>query len=216
MSKPDNEHSFMDEIAQYEEDNPIDFNLISREILKQAEKSVRSSRQTYRYNNQLKNITHNEVRNYVAKKLKKLFSLTLVEVESTLVNGRIDILALDHNNRYVGIEIKKMANVAELRQFQQYQKELNEKYGPDSKLIVLASGFTPGLLEFDLSGTHLWRYEIWWKIQTYKTKEDKYLIDELRVQKLEEAGGLINRLFEDKIWLKKKLQFNDQGNRQRR
>lgn len=216
MSKADDEYSIMDEIAQYEEDNPIDFNLLSREMQKQAEKSVRSSLQTYRYNNQLKNITHNEVRDYVAKKVKKLFSLTLVEIESKLMNGRIDILTVDRNNRYVGIEIKKMANGAEFRQFQQYQKELIEKYGPDSNLIVLASGYTPGLLEFDMSGIHLWRYEIWWKIQTYKTKEDKYLIDELRVHKLEDDGGLTNRLFEDKIWLKKKLKFNDQGNRKRR
>lgn len=69
----------MDEIAQYEKDNPIDFNLIGKNMLKQAERSFRSSREMYRYKNQLKNITHDEIRDHVAKKVKKLFSLTLVE-----------------------------------------------------------------------------------------------------------------------------------------
>ncbi|MGM1044508.1 MAG: hypothetical protein ACQEXX_00015 [Bacillota bacterium] len=54
-----------------------------------------------------------------------------------------------------------------------------------------------------MDGTEFWRYEIWWKFKTYKTKKDKYLIDELRVQQLEEDGGIFNRLFEDKIQLKK-------------
>ncbi|MCP1186493.1 hypothetical protein [Paenibacillus sp. 1781tsa1] len=121
MSKADDECSFMDEVAQYEKDNPINFDLIGRKMLKQAERRVRSSREKYRFKNQLRNITHNEIKDHVGK-MKKLFSFTLVKIEATRVKGRIDILEVDRNNRYVGVEIKKFANKAELGRFQQYNK----------------------------------------------------------------------------------------------
>ncbi|MCW3793787.1 hypothetical protein OM416_19525 [Paenibacillus sp. LS1] len=79
MSKAEDEYSFMDEVAQYEKENPINFDFIGREMLKKAERSVRSNAEKYRYKNQLRNITHNEIRDHVAKKMKKLFSSTLVE-----------------------------------------------------------------------------------------------------------------------------------------
>ncbi|MGM1044507.1 MAG: hypothetical protein ACQEXX_00010 [Bacillota bacterium] len=75
MSKTNDDYSILDEIAQYEKENPVDFDLIGKQMLKQAERRVRSSQEMYRYNNQLRNITHNEIRDYVAKKVKKLFSL---------------------------------------------------------------------------------------------------------------------------------------------
>jgi hypothetical protein len=87
----------------------------------------------------------------------------------------------------------------EAEQFICYRNELNQLYGSNSRLIVLASRFTDGLLSCELNGIELWRYEIWWKkTKQLKNNKIKYSIDEIRVCQLNE-DNVYTRLFEDRI-----------------
>lgn len=189
--------SFLDYIAEWEEEHLDD---IAQAMLAGVDRRIRQEHEIYRYNAQMINvISHNDIRDHVAKRIKSLFKLDLIKIESKLVKSRIDILAIDKNQNYVGIEIKRNATYNEHKQFNRYYEEIRERYGPDSRLIVLASRYTPALLEVLNNNIDFSRYEIWWKYSKRKNAKKKYLIDELRVAKLEEDGGIYRRLFEDKI-----------------
>ncbi|GKS12909.1 hypothetical protein YDYSY3_39090 [Paenibacillus chitinolyticus] len=210
MSKPDEDNmqdiisliqSVSKAIIRYEHENPIDYNKMGQLLLKNVDRRLRTEHEMLRFNRQLDNISHDQVKDYVASKSLQLFNLVLEKKEATLIKSRIDILTRDKNDNYVGIEIKKIARFNEAEQFVRYKNELVDRYGPESRLIVLGSRFTPDLLEQPLEGIELWRYEVWRKTRKHRNQN---LIDILRVCML--TGSLDNiycSLFEDKIRNKK-------------
>lgn len=188
---------FLDYVEEYEK--KIDYDALGKAMLANADRQVRTEYERYRHKVQLNDISHNDIRDYVAKNLSVLFNLKLISIESKLIKGRIDILGVDKDGNHVGIEIKKAANYNERNQFQRYYEEIHEKYGSGSRLIVLASRYKPALLEIHLNNIEYWRYEIWWKLSKKKNEKNKPVIDILRVTRLEDDGGIYNSLIEDKI-----------------
>jgi hypothetical protein len=61
------------EIEKIEEENPINFDELAKSMLKNAESQVRTEHEMYRFNLQVKYFSHNEIRNEVASKVRKLF-----------------------------------------------------------------------------------------------------------------------------------------------
>jgi hypothetical protein len=160
---------------------------------------VREDHERKRLKQQTEHFSHDDVKIYISKHLRRLFGFRLIGIEQQLINGRIDILAKDCYENIVGIEIKKKALHTEYFQFNNYYTELKELYGSNFKLIILSSSFQNKLLELDCSKFELWRYEIWWDRIKLKNNNIKYKLQEIKVCTYDEENNFVDLFKEEKI-----------------
>lgn len=171
---------------------------ISEMAYQRAVDWVRRENDNYRCRLQTSLFTHNEIRDAIAHRASMILNMELIEIESPLVNSRIDILCRDIKGNIVGIEVKKKSIKKEITQFNRYRDELKSLYGPTSRLIILSSCYTNGVLGHEQEDIELYRYEIWWKYTKGRKGKGIYFIQDLRIC-LFNKDTSSKRLFEDYI-----------------